>query len=305
VSDTPWSVTGIGDLSDRTAIVTGANSGLGFETAHGLARHGAHVVLASRNRDKADRAAAQLRERTPDASLEVLLVDLADLASVASFADSFLERHEKLDLLVNNAGIMMVPKGVTTDGFERHMGTNHLGHFALTGRLMGALEAAPGARVVTVSSLAHRSVSLDLDDLMSDRGYQPMTAYGRSKLANLLFAFELQRRCEAKGLDVTSVAAHPGVSATELADHLLTNVFLQPLKLLAGLMLQGAEAGARPTLRAATDTDVRGGEYFGPAGMGEVRGRATRVRATAAARNETTAERLWGVSEDLTGVAYP
>lgn len=301
----PWSVETIGQMSGRVAVVTGANTGLGYETARALVGLGAHVVIASRNRDKAEAAMRSLTERRSDASVEVMVVDLADLESVAAFGSSFKDAHDRLDLLINNAGIMMVRKGVTTDGFERHIGTNHLGHFALTGHLIDTLGSTPGARVVTVSSLAHKSANIDFDDLMYDRGYVPMSAYGRSKLANLLFAFELQRRCAAADLDITSVAAHPGVSATDLGNHLLSNLFLQPLKVLANVALQDAAAGAQPTLRAATDPTVEGGDYFGPAGMGEIRGRATRVAATATARNETTASRLWDASEELTGISYP
>ncbi len=300
-----WSVAGIGDLTGKVAVVTGANSGLGYETASALAAHGAHVVIASRSATKAAAAQKSLTKLIPKASLEVITVDLADLRSVATFADDFMQSHDRLDLLINNAGIMMVPKGFTVDGFELQFGTNHLGHFALTGRLFPALTATPGARVVTVSSLAHRSGTIDFDNLMFDRGYRPQTAYGRSKLANLLFAFELHRRCVSAELDVVSVAAHPGVSATDLGNHLMSNLFVQPLKVLAKVALQGAAAGAQPTLRAATDPTVEGGEYFGPAGMSEVRGRATRVTATAAARNERTAARLWDVSEELTGITYP
>jgi NAD(P)-dependent dehydrogenase (short-subunit alcohol dehydrogenase family) len=293
------------DLSGRVAVVTGANTGLGYETAKALASHGAHVVIASRNVEKAEAAKRTLQASVPGASLEVITVDLADLATIDVFADSFAERHDRLDLLINNAGIMMVPKGLTTDGFERQLGTNHLGHFALTGRLFERLASTEGARVVTVGSLAHRSGTIDFDDLMSERTYRPRAAYGRSKLANLLFAFELQRRCEAAELNVMSVAAHPGVSFTELGDHLLANIFMQPLKLLAKVALQDAATGALPTLRAATDPLVEGGEYFGPSGMGEVRGRATLVGASADAKNPAIAERLWDVSQELTGIGYP
>lgn len=299
-----WTVDDIGDLSGKIAVVTGANTGLGYETARELAAHGAHVVIASRNADKAAAAEQSLMKLLPDASLEVITVDLADLASVAAFAETFKKAHSQLDLLINNAGIMMVPKGKTVDGFEQQFGTNHLGHFALTGQLIDVLDATSGARVVTVSSLAHRSASMDFDNLMSERGYRPQAAYGRSKLANLLFAFELERRCYAAGLDITSVAAHPGVSATDLGNHLMSNIFMQPLKVLAKVALQDSAAGAQPTLRAATDPTAVGGDYFGPAGMSEVRGRATMVTATPDARNEKIASQLWDVSEELTGVEY-
>lgn len=294
----------MGDLSGKRAVVTGANTGLGFETTRELAARGAHVVIASRNADKAAAAQARIVELLPDASVEVITIDLANLASVERFAGEFTDAHSQLDLLINNAGIMMVPKGVTADGFERQLGTNHLGHFALTGHLIGVLGETPGARVVTVSSLAHRSGTMDFDNLMYERGYRAQAAYGRSKLANLLFAFELHRRGEAAGLDVKSVAAHPGVSSTDLGDHLMNNLFLRPVKSFLSLVLQDASIGAEPTLRAATDPTVEGGDYFGPAGMGEVRGRATRVKASVAARDEVAAARLWQISEELTGVSY-
>ena len=199
---------------------------------------------------------------------------------------------------------MMVPKGVTDDGFERQFGTNHLGHFALTGQLFDVLAATAGARVVTVSSLAHRSGSMNFDDLMFDKGYRAQAAYGRSKLANLLFAFELHRRCTAAKLDVGSFAAHPGVSSTDLGNHLLSGLLLRPMKFAASLVLQSSAAGAQPTLRAATDASASSGDYFGPAGMGEFRGRATRVKANALARDPEVAAVLWQHSEDLTGVRY-
>jgi len=285
-------------------VVTGANTGLGYETARELAANGAHVVIASRNADKAQAAHDALLQLHPNASIEVITVDLADLSSVEAFAESFTARHDQLDLLINNAGIMMVSKGVTVDGFERQLGTNHLGHFALTGRLIHVLSATPGARVVTVSSLAHRSGTMNFDNLMFTSDYKPQAAYGRSKLANLLFTFELQRRCEAAELDIMSVAAHPGVSATDLGDHLMGGLFMQPLKVLTKVVLQDSAAGAQPTLRAATGPTAKSGDYFGPSGMGEVRGRATRVRSTALARNAKVAAELWERSEELTGVHY-
>jgi len=304
MADARWTVEDMGDLSGKTAVVTGANTGLGYETARALAAHGAHVVIASRNADKAAAAEQSLITSLPDASFEVITLDLADLASVTAFATTFKNSHANLDLLINNAGIMMVPKGKTVDGFEQQFGTNHLGHFALTGQLIDVLGSTAGARVVTVSSLAHRSATMDFDNLMYERGYRASAAYGRSKLANLLFAFELERRCVAAELDIMSVAAHPGVSATDLGNHLMSNLFMHPLKVLAKVALQDSAAGAQPTLRAATDPTAIGGDYFGPAGMSEVRGPATMVTATPAARNEKMAARLWDVSEELTGIRF-
>jgi NAD(P)-dependent dehydrogenase (short-subunit alcohol dehydrogenase family) len=291
-----WTAADIPDQTGRVAVVTGANAGLGYETARELARKGASVLLGCRNAEKAERAADTLRAENPAARLEVSRLDLADLASVRAFAQRLAGAHDRVDLLVNNAGIMAVPRGLTADGFELHLGTNHLGHFALTGLLLPLL--ASGARVVTLSSMGHRPGRIAFDDLMGERRYSRWSAYFQSKLANLLFTYELQRR----ELGVVAVAAHPGVSSTELGKgQPVQRVLLKAFDRLS----QPAAMGALPTLRAATAPDVRGGDYYGPGGPGELRGFPVLVRSSEAARDEGTARRLWDVSVDLTGVDPP
>jgi NAD(P)-dependent dehydrogenase (short-subunit alcohol dehydrogenase family) len=289
-----WTADDIPDLSGRTAVVTGGNSGIGYHTVAALAGHGARVVIASRNEAKGRAAATELKA-------EWARLDLADLASVRAFAEGFTG---PLDLLINNAGVMAIPRRQTADGFEMQFGTNHLGHFALTGLLLPALLASGNQpRVVTVSSGEHHRGSIDFDDLMSERSYGQMTAYRRSKLANLLFMFELQRRADAAGVPLCSVAAHPGFSATNLG-HDGNPLMALGVRLGQLLIAQSAKMGALPTLYAATAADVRGGEYFGPDGRGEMRGYPTRVNASTAAHDTAQAQRLWTVSEELTGVKY-
>jgi NAD(P)-dependent dehydrogenase (short-subunit alcohol dehydrogenase family) len=299
-----WTAADIPDQAGRTAIVTGANTGLGFETASALAGAGATVVLACRDVQKGGKAAARIREQAPRGSVSVQRLDLASLASVREAAADLLASHPRLDLLINNAGLMMPPYGRTADGFELQFGTNHLGHFALTGLLLDRLLAAPDARVVTVSSMAHRFGAIDFDDLQWERGYRLMAAYGRSKIANLMFTYELQRRLAQHGERAIAVAAHPGASATELSRHLLGPI--QALSnVVEGVFVQGAAMGALPTLRAATDPCVRGGEYYGPSGMFEMRGFPKLVGSSSRSRDVAVQGRLWQESERLTGVAYP
>ncbi|GAA2207984.1 SDR family NAD(P)-dependent oxidoreductase [Nonomuraea monospora] len=282
---TTWTPDSMPGLSGRSAVVTGANSGIGLPTALELARHGAHVVVAARDPAKGAEAVRRIRRAAPDARVELGQLDLADLASVRSFAAGVRE----VDLLVNNAGVGLTPKGLTKDGFETQFGTNHLGHFALTGLLLPLLAARPGARVVTVTSDAHAAGRIDFDDLGLERGYGRMAAYARSKLANLLFALELQRRADRAGVDLKSVATHPGTTATNI-------VKVGPLQPLVRLLLKAPAAGAVPSLYAATSPDVRGGEYFGP--------KARLLRPARAAQSEELAARLWEVSAELTGVRF-
>lgn len=293
-----WTSRAIPDQTGRVVIVTGANTGIGFETAAALAAGRAKVVLACRNARKAGDAIERIRARTPDADLEFLELDLASLDSVARFAGAFDSDSDRLDLLINNAGVMAPPLGHTEDGFELHFGCNHLGHFALTCRLFGLLEATPGARVVTVSSLTHRMGALDFDNLNAEKGYRKMAAYGQSKLANLLFTFELQRKLERTGSKVLAVAAHPGWTVTEIQRHSPLIEFFTPLA-------PGPDLGALTTLRAAVDPQARGGDYFGPRGIFELMGYPKKVAMSSAARNVTDAQRLWRISEELTGVCYP
>jgi NAD(P)-dependent dehydrogenase (short-subunit alcohol dehydrogenase family) len=302
---TEWTESDLGDLSGTVAIVTGANSGLGFATSRALLAAGARVVLTARSAEKAAAAKSALVEELGDLPIETMLLDLADLESIRRFSEEFHGKHSRLDILINNAGIMMTDAQLTIDGFESQLGTNHLGHFALTGRLIDLIEATPGARIVTLSSLAHRWNFMEFGNLLFQNGsYTPRAAYGRSKLANLLFAYELQRRFEAAGVDALSVAAHPGAAGTGLADHLLNHWYLRPLKPLLFLALQTPQQGAGPTLRAATDPSVVGGDYFGPSGRNEHRGAPVRVESSAASHSEDDALTLWTESERLTGVNY-
>ncbi|MFT7602113.1 MAG: NAD(P)-dependent dehydrogenase (short-subunit alcohol dehydrogenase family) [Acidimicrobiales bacterium] len=298
-----WGVADLPDLTGKIVVVTGANSGIGLEAARVFSRRGATVVLACRDEAKGTAAAHQLRA-AGDALAVVMSLDMADLGSIEAFAVDFDHRFGKLDILVNNAGIMAVPYGKTADGFERQFGTNHLGHFALTGRLLVKLLAAPSARVVTVSSIAHKEADMDFDDLMFNTGvgYEPMKAYRRSKLANLLFAYELDRRVRAAGHPIASLAVHPGVSVTSLFDGM--SRWSSLAKPLAKLLLQGADAGALPTLRAAVDPAAEGGQYYGPLRRKETTGPPELAPSTDLARDEHVAAELWNVSERLTGVRY-
>jgi NAD(P)-dependent dehydrogenase (short-subunit alcohol dehydrogenase family) len=307
-----WTPEQVGDLSGRTAVVTGGNSGIGLEAAIELARHGAHVVITSRDAARGEQALRQLRSKAAAASAEVWGLDLADLASVRRFAERLAAGHDRLDLLVNNAGVMAVPRSRTTDGFEMQIGTNHLGHFALTGRVLPLLLAGErqtrDVRVVTLSSNAHRVGKLSRDDLMREHGYQAWGAYGRSKLANLLFTHELQRRLQDAGSSVKAVAAHPGLAGTNLVAAGPMTRAPGPLRSLASgitkLVGQSAALGAWPTLRAATDPDVEGGEYFGPSWPGQWRGAPVQVDTSPAAQSLDDARWLWEESVRLTGVRY-
>ncbi|MEU7748523.1 oxidoreductase [Nonomuraea sp. NPDC049158] len=280
-----WTPADMPDLSGKTAIVTGANSGIGLPTALELARHGARVVVATRSAAKGGAAVEEIRRAVPGAQVEHGTLDLADLASVRSFAAGV----DRVDLLVNNAGVGMIPRQLTRDGFEMQFGTNHLGHFALTGLLLPLLLSRPGARVVNVSSDAHKMGTLDLDDLGLERGYKKMNSYGRSKLANLLFTLELQRRAQRAQVDLISVATHPGVTATNFFN-------VGPLQPLVGVFLKGAAAGAVSSLYAATSPEIHGGEFVGP--------KTRLLTPSEAARSEQLAADLWEVSTRLTGVRF-
>jgi NAD(P)-dependent dehydrogenase (short-subunit alcohol dehydrogenase family) len=300
------------DLSGVRGVVTGANSGLGLYTALELARHGATVVMAVRDEARGAAAAERIRGQVPGARLDVRVLDLADLASVRRFASPFRTGGERLDLLVNNAGVMAIPRRGTADGFEMQFGTNHLGHFALTGLVLPALLAGGllggPARVVTVSSTLHRRGRLQREDLMGERGYSPWRAYGQSKLANLLFMRELQRRADASGNRLMSLAAHPGYAATNLQSTGPRMRGSRAAEIVTGLMnrvlAQPASQGAWPTLRAATDAGARGGDYYGPGQLAEQRGHPRLVGMSAAAASADDARWLWERSVELTGVGY-
>lgn len=299
-----WGISDVPDQTGRVAIVTGANTGIGFEAAKVLADRGAHVVLAVRNTDKGDAAVARIRADSPRADVAVTELDLASLESVRAAAADLRSAYPRIDLLINNAGVMFTPRQTTADGFELQFGTNHLGHFALTGLILDRLLPVGGSRVVTVSSNAHRfKAAIHFDDLQWERSYSRVGAYGQAKLANLLFTYELQRRLGAADKATIAVAAHPGGSNTELARNL--PALLRPAtKLVAPLIFQSAAMGALPTLRAATDPDVFGGQYYGPNGLGEQRGHPELVRSSKQSHDAEVQRRLWTVSEELTGVSY-
>lgn len=300
-----WTAADIGRQDGRTAVVTGANSGIGFHAARHLAAAGAKVVLACRNQEKGAEAERQIKAATPDAAVEVASLDLGNLQSVRAFADSFRAGHDGLDLLINNAGVMAPPRRLTDDGFELQFGTNHLGHFALTALLIETMQGRDDARVVTVSSGAHRWGRIDFDDLQGERRYFRWRAYSQSKLANLLFMFELDRRLRAAGSAVRSLAAHPGYAATHLQSAAAPTLDRMLMSVTNLLIAQSAEMGALPSLYAATFPGLEGSTYVGPDSFFEQRGHPKPVVATAAARDEEAAARLWQVSEELTGVSFP
>lgn len=285
------------DLSDKTALITGANTGLGFEMARSLAGRGAHVVLAGRSREKVEAAIERLLERQPSASLEAGLVDLNSLAAVKDFAKRITRAHDRLDILINNAGVMVPPAGRTTDGFEVQFGVNFVAHFALTGHLLELLAKAPAARIVTMSSIGHKGAVLDFDNFRLEKPYDSWREYGQSKLADLVFALELDRRLKEVNSPIMSVAAHPGVSQTELTRNL--GAIPDGVE-----MMTGAE-GAAPAVVAATSPEVTGGQYWGPVGPDEKSGAPGLAKIDAAARREGQASRLWAWAEQATGVHYP
>lgn len=295
---TGWTPADMSDQTGRTALVTGANSGLGYATSLELARHGAQVLLACRNPARADQALQRLRADGADG--ELVQLDLSSLASVAAAAEDVRSRIASLDLLVLNAGVMAPPRSLTQDGFELQLGSNHLGHFALAGRLLPLLLTAPAPRVVSVSSGAHRMGRIAFDDLMGERSYRRWSAYGQSKLANLLFIRELDRRF---GDRLTAAAAHPGYAATDLQTGQGQPLLELMMRLGNATIAQSAAQGACPSLYAATAPDVRGGEYFGP-NLLELRGHPTRAGRSRAAQDDAAAARLWEVSEQLTGVTF-
>jgi NAD(P)-dependent dehydrogenase (short-subunit alcohol dehydrogenase family) len=302
-----WNLKDIPDLTGKIMIVTGGNSGLGLESVKAFAMKGAEVILACRSVENGEKAKAEILRDHPEGKIELMELDLADLASVESFASAIKGAYSKIDVLLNNAGIMMPPYFKTKDGFEGQFGTNHLGHFALTGQLLDLLLNNPGSRVVNVSSIAHRSGEMDFDNLQFEggKGYKKMKAYGRSKLANLLFTYELQRRMESAQKSSIAVAAHPGIAATNLGRGDMMGEFL--FKLLSPLMRMLAQEpgqGALPQIRAAVDPAVKGGQYYGPGGRGERGGYPVIVESNEASHSLEDASRLWEESEKLTGIKY-
>jgi NAD(P)-dependent dehydrogenase (short-subunit alcohol dehydrogenase family) len=300
-----WTTADIPSQKGRVAVVTGSNSGLGLAAAGALAKAGATVVLACRNIEKGQRALESIQAESPNAAVELESLDLASLDSVRAFAERFGKAHGGLDLLINNAGVMAPPRRQTADGFELQFGTNHLGHFALTGLLLGALEGREDARVVTVSSTAHKFGRIRFENLQGERRYFRWSAYGQSKLANVLFALELERRLRTSGSKVKSLAAHPGYSATNLQSAAPPLVDRAVMAVTNRLLAQSAEMGALPELYAATRPNLDGGLFIGPDGFEEQRGHPKVVRPVKAGRDEAVAARLWSVSEELTAVSYP
>lgn len=290
-------------LTGKTAIITGANSGIGLEAAKVLAERGATIVMAVRDTEKGEAARQLILNDNKEASLSVMKLDLADLSSVRTFADSFKRQHNSLDLLINNAGVMTPPYSKTKDGFELQFGSNHLGHFALTGLLLPLLKNTPGSRVVSLSSLAHKGASIDFDNLDGTKGYKPMKFYSQSKLANLLFAQELDKRFKQYGLQSMSLACHPGISATNLFKFGKRDA-PKFLKTLMHNFLQPPDMGALPTIYAATDPNLKGGEYIGPDGKGQRKGYPALDTPHASAGDEAVSRKLWEVSEKLTGVTF-
>jgi NAD(P)-dependent dehydrogenase (short-subunit alcohol dehydrogenase family) len=300
-----WTAADVPDQRGRVAVITGANSGIGFETAAVLASKRAKVVLAVRDLTKGTESAARIKARNPRADIVLQELDLASLSSVRAAAEDLKAAYPQVSLMINNAGVMGTPKASTKDGFELQLGTNHLGHFALTGLLLDHLLPVEDSRIVTVSSLGHRArAAIDFDDLQSERHYDRFAAYGRSKLANLLFTYELQRRLTANGELTIAVAAHPGSSRTDLGRNSPTWLRIS-FTALGPLIFQSPHMGALPTLRAATDPTVRGGQYYGPGGLAEQRGYPICVQSSAQSHDEELQQRLWMVSEELTGVHYP
>jgi NAD(P)-dependent dehydrogenase (short-subunit alcohol dehydrogenase family) len=295
----PWTAENIPDQSGRIAVVTGSNSGIGFEAARMLAEKGAHVVLACRSQQKCEAALKRIADGNPSGSVELMLLDLASLEAIRAFSEAFSNHHDRLDLLVNNAGVMIPPYGRTADGFELQFGTNHLGHFALTHQLLPMLQRTEGSRIVNVASAAHNFGKLNFDDLQWEaRKYKAWNAYGDSKLANLYFTYELSRRLRGADIPVKVTAAHPGYTATDLQRHSL------PARIGNLFLAMPGWKGALPTLRAATDPEAQSGDYYGPKGPGEMWGYPDKVGSNKLSRDEAIAARLWEVSEEVTGERY-
>jgi NAD(P)-dependent dehydrogenase (short-subunit alcohol dehydrogenase family) len=301
-----WTTENIPDLSGKVIIVTGGNSGLGFESVKVFTAKGAEVILASRSGEKGEKAKAEILQQHPEGNIKVAELDLADLDSVRRFSKNFQQNHNRLDVLLNNAGIMTTPYFKTKDGFEGQMGTNHLGHFALTGLLLPVLKNTPKSRVVNVSSMAHKQGKMDFSNLLFDnaKGYSPMKSYGRSKLSNLLFSYELQRFFESNKIDSISAVAHPGVSQTELFRYLDKKWYFKLVRPLFNALFQDGKMGALPQIRASVDPHVKGGEFYGPNGFMELKGYPVKVQSNSRSHNTEDARKLWEVSVRLTGVGF-
>ena len=299
-----WTTENIPDLTGKVIIVTGGNSGLGYESVKAFAQMGADVILASRSVEKGENAKKEMGK--VNGKIVVMQLDLSDFKSIKKFAESFMKKYKRLDVLLNNAGIMMTPYFRTKDGLEAQNGTNHFGHFALTGQLFDIIKKTPKTRIVNTSSLAHKQGEMDFENPLFENGqdYNPTKSYGRSKLSNLLFTYELQRRIETAGINTIVVAAHPGVSNTNLSRYLEKKFIFKILKPVLAPFFQSAEMGALPQIRASVDENVKGGEYYGPNGFREMRGYPVKVRSTEASHNKEDAKKLWVISEKITGIKF-
>lgn len=308
MASSDWSYEDVPSLAGCMIIVTGANSGIGLEATKELVAHGAHVVMACRSMERAEAAQQDVAAFTPNGQTTLMQLDLGDLASVRRFANAYLERFDRLDRLINNAGVMAIPRRETADGFEMQFGVNHLGHFALTGLLVGRILETPDSRIVCVSSNAHKMGKMRFGDLQWERSYSKWGAYGQAKLANLLFVRELQRRLDKTHADTISVGCHPGWAATNLqlrGPEMEGASVMRKLNVLGNkLIAQSPKAGAMPTVFATTEPTLRGGEYIGPSGFMEVKGAPKRVEPSKRARDEQVARKLWEISEELTGVLF-
>lgn len=304
----PWAQQNVSDQSGKTFVITGANSGIGFAAAKVLAYKNANVVMACRNLDKANQAREDILNDVPNANVDIVKLDLADLDSVKQCADAIKDKYQQLDCLINNAGLGWIARTETQNGFEMQIGANHLGHFALTSQLLGLLKKSPNARVISIASLAHYWGRIHFQDLQLKDRYSRVKGYGQSKLANLLFGLELQRFFEKNNLDIKSVIVHPGMSGTNIANSALEAGNFKTLSKITNALTpfvsQPAEMGCLPTLLAATSPDVKGGEYFGPKHAFEIFGTPGKARIAKHARKKATAEKLWQVSEDLTHTNY-
>lgn len=301
-----WTKDRIPDLTGKTIIVTGGNSGIGFESVKAFAERGAEVIMASRSLKKGEEAKEKILKSKLKGKILVLQLDLGDLSSIKTFASTVRQRFNRLDILLNNAGIMMSPYFKTKDGFEGQIGINHLGHFALTGELIKLIIKTPDSRIVNVSSGAHKRGEMDFDNFLfeNEKDYSPTKAYGRSKLSNLLFTYELQRKLEENSKNTIAVAAHPGLARTNLGRYMFKNILVKLMTPIYLLISQTQEMGALPLIRAATDPDVKGGDYYGPGGNREMKGYPVKVESNEASHNQEDARKLWELSEKYTGISY-
>jgi NAD(P)-dependent dehydrogenase (short-subunit alcohol dehydrogenase family) len=304
MSKSTWTTANIPDLSRKVIIVTGGNSGLGYESVKAFAEKRAEVILTSRSLEKGEAAKNSMGKTT--GKIVVMQLDLMDFESIRNFAENFKMKYNRLDVLLNNAGIMTTPYFLTKDGLEAQNGTNHFGHFALTGQLFQLIKNTANSRVVNVSSMAHKQGKMDFENLLFEngKGYSPIKSYGRSKLSNLLFTYELQRKFESAGIGCMAVAAHPGVSNTNLARFLEDKLIFKILKPLLMPFMQSQQMGALPQIRASVDPNVKSGEYYGPDGFNEMKGFPVRVQSNAASHNQEDAARLWEISEKITGIKF-